>query len=110
MKGLGGGDDGNEELFGVSSVLAKAAQLKGQADAELQQLINEMQISLTDSGEIATAQRETIKAGLQALDTAEGMRAFAAHRAKIGSSVSVPNIERALCQDCDGIANAYGKC
>src|SRR5258708_4529833 len=54
MNELGGDSDDNAYLFAVSAVLAQAALMHGPSapDAELQQLVNGMALSLRDSGQL----------------------------------------------------------
>jgi hypothetical protein len=110
MNELGGDTDANAYLFAASAVLAQAALVQGTPDASLQQLINSMAVSLASTGTLTGEQKQTLAAGLLALDTQAATKSFAAYLQRTGSSAVVPDLDRVLDQDGDGIANAADNC
>lgn len=112
MNLLGGDSDGNAYLLAVSAVLAQVAQLESPAaaDAALQQLLNQIASDLEQTGEIATARRARVTTALQVLNTTAIKTAFAARLATLGSEATVPDLDRVLDQDGDGIGNLDDNC
>lgn len=108
---VGGDDDANAYLFAVSTVLAYAARARtsGSPDANLQELTNTLTLDLRD-GTIEPARLAEIHAALPTFRTAEVEERFAARLSAIGSSASVPDLDRVLDQDRDGLVNASDNC
>ena len=105
---LGGDTDDNAYLLAVSTVLAQSAQLAhpDAADAALQELLNHLALDLADTGGVAPARSAQLAAALAALDTGDVEAAFAA---RFPSAV-VPDLDRILDQDGDGLVNASDDC
>jgi hypothetical protein len=108
MNVLGGDSDGNAYLLAVSSVLAEAAELEapGASDATLQQLLNQIALDLAQTGSIDAARQSQIAAALAAVPAADVEVAFAA---RFPSAV-VPDLDRILDQDADGLVNVADNC
>lgn len=107
----GGDDDANAYLFGVSAVLAftASARTSGSVDANLQELINTLTLDLRD-GTLAASVIAEIHAALLTLPTTHVEQLFATRLASIASTASVPDLDRVLDQDRDGLANADDNC
>jgi thrombospondin type 3 repeat protein len=112
MNMLGGDSDGNTYLFAVSTVLATAAQRVNPAatDAALQELVNSISLDLAMTGEIEPSRRALIAGALASVDTAQVEAAFAARLTVLGSSAAVPDLDRVLDQDADGLRNPVDSC
>lgn len=108
----GGDTDANAYLFGVSATLAYTASLRtpGSADANLQELVNVMTLDLRDDGTLGASVVSEIHAALLQLSTSTIEDAFSARLLAVGSSASVPDLDRVLDQDGDGLANAHDDC
>ncbi|HTV19973.1 MAG TPA: thrombospondin type 3 repeat-containing protein [Polyangiaceae bacterium] len=109
---LGGDSDSNAYLLAVSTVLAKAAQIADPtaADATLQELLNNISLDLAQTGSVEAGRRAQISAALFAVDTAAVHTAFATRLLTLGSSASVPDLDRVLDQDSDGLVNVLDEC
>ncbi|HWO08009.1 MAG TPA: thrombospondin type 3 repeat-containing protein [Polyangiaceae bacterium] len=109
---LGGDSDGNAYLFAVSAVLAQTAQRlsPAAADSALQELLNQLALDLEQTGTIAEARRTSIAGGLATLDTEAIERGLAARLTTLGSTASVPDLDRILDQDADGVPNPADNC
>lgn len=112
MNIVGGDDDANAYLLAVSSVLAQAAFERdpASADGELQLLLNTISVDLAEDGELLDATSAKIQAGLAALDADRVMSALTARITDVGSAATVPNMNRVLDQDADGLVNADDNC
>jgi hypothetical protein len=108
---LGGDTDANAYLLAVSSVLLQAATTTGgPIDAAFQELLNTLTVDLADDGELTEASVTALLAAQQALDTDLVMRQLADRIAAIGSSAVVPDIDRLIDSDLDGVANSSDSC
>jgi hypothetical protein len=112
MNLLGGDSAGNAYLFAVSAVLAQAAQIASPdaGDAALQELLNHLSLDLEETGQINPGRRALIADAFVALDTARIEAAFAERLTSLGSSAAVPNLDRILDQDADGLVNSVDNC
>ncbi len=108
----GGDTDANAYLFGVSAVLAYTALLRtpGSADANLQELLNVMTLDLQSDGTLTASVVSEIHAALLQLSTSTVESTFAARLSAVGSSASVPDLDRVVDQDGDGLANFHDDC
>lgn len=109
---LGGDSDGNSYLLALSSVLAFAAQItdwQGQA-AALQALLDELALDLAADGEIDPAQRARIDDARLFVQTEDVETAFGEHLSAIEVSAVIPDLDRSLDHDGDGLANAFDNC
>jgi hypothetical protein len=112
MNLLGGDSDGNSYLFAVSAVLAYAAQVtdyEGQA-AALQQLLDGLAGDLAGDGEIAASRRTGIDDGRLFIDTAVVEASFAERLTSLHVRARIPDLDRSLDHDADGLANADDNC
>jgi hypothetical protein len=112
MNIVGGDDDANAYLLALSSVLAQAAfeRDSSSADAELQLLLNSISVDLAEDGTLLAATADKVTAGLAALDADRVTAALEARLADVGSAATVPEMNRVLDQDRDGLANADDNC
>ncbi|MCC6622502.1 MAG: hypothetical protein IT385_14655 [Deltaproteobacteria bacterium] len=108
---LGGDDDDNAWLLTLSAVLLETADARpaGSLEAKIQELLNQMALDLAD-GTLTPALDVEITRALLALD-ADFVEARLAERfAQIGSSATVPDMDRVVDQDRDGLANLADNC
>jgi hypothetical protein len=114
MNLLGGDDLGNAYSYAVSTLFAQAAFSKagvdGPVDANLQEAINAFALDLSDDGAVAASRTAP-------LTTAQGtlrpfwVEALLSRRlAEIGSAASVPNLDRVIDSDADGVVNDDDNC
>jgi hypothetical protein len=108
MNVLGGDSDGNAYLLAVSTVLAQAALLESpdSPDAALQELLNHIALDLAQTGGIDPARSARVTGALAAIPAPGVEAAFAARY----PSVVVPDLDRILDQDADGLVNAADDC
>jgi len=108
MDVLGGDSDANAFLLAASSVLAQAAQLQSPtaADAALQELLNYIALDLEQTGSVDPARQAQLTAALAVLDAPGIEAAFAARF----PSATVPDLDRILDQDADGLVNLADDC
>lgn len=110
MNVAGGDDDNNAYLLAVSSVLTQVAFNKGGSiDANLQELLNGAAIDLED-GDLSAELKARVADALRTLDVRGITAKLAARLSEIGSSASVPDMNRVLDQDSDGVANSNDNC
>ncbi|HTV26030.1 MAG TPA: thrombospondin type 3 repeat-containing protein [Polyangiaceae bacterium] len=112
MNLLGGDSDGNSYLFTVSSVLAFAAQVTDwqyQANA-MQALLDGLALDLALDGQIGAAQRTRLDDARLFLDTAVVESAFTDRLSALHVRVRIPDLDRSLDHDGDGLANADDNC
>jgi len=108
---LGGDDDDNAYLLAVSSVLLQAAAMRpGGVDANVQELTNQMALAFGPGGTLPTSIADAITSGLTVLDPDRVMALLARRLAELGSAATVPDMNRILDQDRDGVANADDNC
>jgi hypothetical protein len=112
MNLVGGNSDGNAYLFAVSSVLAFAAQITNWEDqtAALQELLDGLSLDLEGDGELDTARRASVADARFFLETEDVETAFAERLRSIESSAAVPDLDRSLDHDGDGLVNALDNC
>jgi hypothetical protein len=112
MNLLGGDSDGNSYLFAVSAVLAYAAQItdyEGQA-AALQQLLDGLAGDLAGDGEIDASRRASIDDARLFIDTTVVEASFAERLSALRVRARIPDLDRSLDHDADGLANADDNC
>ncbi|MBN2361384.1 MAG: hypothetical protein JXR83_18175, partial [Deltaproteobacteria bacterium] len=111
MNVAGGDTDSNAYLLGVSTVLTQVAVNRGgtSIDANVQELLNSMSIDM-NNGNLGSELKAQIQTALLQIDTVQVETALAARLAQIGSSEAVPDMDRVLDQDRDGIANIDDNC
>lgn len=107
---LGGDTDGNAWLFAVSAVFLDAAWEQagtdGPVDATLQELLNNFADDLEDDGTV-DATRTAMLQSAQTRLCADALTAnLQARLDELGSSAVVPDLDRVLDHDLDGIADA----
>jgi hypothetical protein len=108
---LGGDTDANAYLFAVSSVLAQAAaDAGGPIDAALQELLSKLALDLADDGSLDAARIDTLVAAQRALDSKRIKEQFAMRLASIGSPAVVPDLDRMIDSDGDGVVNSADNC
>jgi hypothetical protein len=112
MNLTGGDSDGNSYLFAVSSVLAFAAQITNWEDqtAALQELLDGLSLDLEGDGELDAARRASIEDARFFLETEDVETAFAERMRSLESSAAVPDLDRSLDHDGDGLVNALDNC
>jgi thrombospondin type 3 repeat protein len=105
---LGGDTDANAYLFAVSTLLTQAAQLESPSapDAALAELLNRLAFDLSASGSFAPARSARLALARAAIVTGMVESAFAARY----PSAVVPDLDRILDQDGDGLVNAADNC
>ena len=105
---LGGDSDANAYLFAVSTLLAQTAQLQSPSapDAALQELLNRIAFDLAATGGIDAARGAQLDVALAAIPVGAVEAAFAARY----PSAVVPDLDRILDQDGDGLVNAADNC
>jgi hypothetical protein len=106
---LGGDNDSNAYLLAVSAVLAQAGVARG-GDAGLQELLNVISTDLGLDGQLSDPLKAEILGVYQTLDGDAVMRALRARLAGLGSAAVVPDLQRVLDQDLDGLVNASDNC
>ncbi|MFW5878794.1 MAG: DUF1566 domain-containing protein, partial [Myxococcota bacterium] len=122
----GGDDDANAYLFAVSAVFAVAGKMRSpqSPDAGLQELINGVALDLADDGAIEDRYVQELRAAQevpQYLDVGSTgstdylsadriMQQLADRFDQLGSSAVVPDLNRILDQDFDGVVNADDNC
>jgi hypothetical protein len=112
MNLLGGDTDGNSYLFAVSAVLAYAAQIidwEGQA-AALQQLLDGLAGDLAGDGELDASRRASIDDARLFLDTTAVETSFAERLSSLSVRARIPDLDRSLDHDADGLANGEDNC
>lgn len=108
---LGGDTDPNAYLLAVSAVLAQAAVDRGgPTDAVLQEFLNTLALELADDGAFSTSSVDAMLTAQQALDPDLVMTQLADRISAIGSSAVVPNINRLIDSDLDGLVNSSDNC
>lgn len=111
MNILGGDTDANAYLLAVSAILAQAAALtEGPIDAELQELVNKVALDLGEDGALSSTLIADLVAAERAIDPAAVMSALRARLDDLGSSATVPDLDRMLDTDQDDIVNAADNC
>src|SRR5690606_34443566 len=115
MNLLGGDTDANAYLFAVSTVLAQAAQIRaggpnGPVDAHLQEIINTISDQLATLGQIAPPLHDELLAAQTAVDPETVMTNLQARFDDLGWLAAVPDLNRVLDNDLDGLANADDNC
>ncbi len=106
MNLLGGDTPADEYLLAASAVLVQAAG----GDAQLQELTNTMATALEPVGTLPTATKDKIKAALVALNTKTVKANLAKRLQDLGSNAAVPDIDKILDQDGDGLTNDKDNC
>lgn len=110
---LGGDTDANAYLFAVSAVLSQAAATKangGAVEPVLQELVDRMAADLADDGQLDAATVTSLVTAQRALDT-EAIKAMLARRfLDIGATATVPDLDRMIDSDGDGVMNAADNC
>jgi len=111
MNLLGGDTDSNAYLFAVSAIFTQAAVLRGGSlDATLQELINTTAQDLADDGQLDATLVQELHDAERAVDPASVIQMLASRLASLGSTAIVPDLNRMLDSDLDGIMNAQDPC
>jgi hypothetical protein len=106
MNLLGGDTPANQYLLAVSAVLLQAAG----SDAGLQELSNTIATNLEPAGTLSMGNKDKIKAGLLALDAKKVKTNLAKRLMDLGSNAAVPDLDKVLDQDGDGLTNDQDNC
>lgn len=110
MNLAGGDDDNNAYLLAVSSGLAQVAAAKsGSLDANLQEILNGAAIDLED-GALSGELKERARQALRSLNVRQVAAMLSQRLADTGSAAAVPDMNRVLDQDLDGLTNARDNC
>ncbi len=115
MNLLGGDTDANDYLFAVSALVAQAAATKAalgadSVDAVVQELLNTTAADLADDGKLTAALAATYQQAQLALQPEDIMNKLQARLSAIGSAASVPDLNRIIDTDAEGIPNAKDNC
>ena len=110
MNILGGDSPANAYLLAASAVLVQAATLQGPVDAGLQELANAITTDLEEDGKLSMTNKSRVAAGLLALDSKAVMANLATRLDELGSNAKVPDIDKILDQDGDGLTNDKDNC
>jgi len=102
MNLLGGDTPANRYLLAASAVLLQAAG----SDAGLQELANTIATNLEEAGKLSASSKQKLMAGLLALDAKAVMANLQKRLDDLGSAAVVPDIERVLDTDQDGVVDA----
>lgn len=110
MNILGDASDlANAYLFAVSSVLAKAAEIRAMGasiDSALQELVNSLASDLADNGVIDNADLvDSIQQGEAEVDPGDVTQKLVDRLAALGQTTPVPDINAILDSNNDGISN-----
>ena len=106
MNLLGGDTAANAYLLAASAVLVQAAG----SDAGLQELSNTIATDLEEDGVLGVTNKAKIAEGALALDSKAVMANLAKRLDELGSSTTVPDIDKVLDQDGDGLPNDKDNC
>ena len=110
MNEAGGDTEDNAYLLAVSTVLTQvAANRGGSIDARVQELLNTVSLAFA-GGALPEAVKTEITAALSAVDVTGVSRKLSKHFLEIGLTDPVPNMNRVLDQDRDGLANGRDNC
>jgi hypothetical protein len=111
---LGGDNDANAYLFAVSAVLMQVAltraAVSGSVSAHIQEVVNVISSDLSDDGAISPSLVAEIQAAEATVDAAAVEANLEERLQSIGSSAVVPDLDRVLDSDNDGVANAHDNC
>lgn len=112
MNLLGGDSDGNAYLFAVSAVLLQAAWMTDAAapDAALRELLEQISRDLEQTGTIDAARSARVADAFATLDTIWVKEGLAARLEALGAPSTVPDLDRILDQDGDGLLNDADNC
>jgi hypothetical protein len=110
MNVAGGDGDDNAYLLAVSATLAQVATAKGGSlDANLQELLNGTAIDLED-GTLSDELKQRVRQAARSLNPRQVAAMLSQRLADTGSAASVPDMNRILDQDLDGLTNARDNC
>jgi hypothetical protein len=110
MSLLTGTNAANAYLLATSAVFVQAANLAGPSDAQLQQLINDTALSFGTSGTIDSSTVANLRVAEQTVEPEAIRINVSSYFADGGSTLTVPDLDRALDSDLDSIANADDNC
>jgi hypothetical protein len=111
---LGGDNDASAYLLAVSAVLMNAATIQagptGSVDAALQSVLNSFGADLAADGVLAPFRTAALVEAQTTLDPGLVTDNLAAYLLLIGSAAAVPDIERVLDRDQDGVVDRSDNC
>ncbi len=110
---LGGDNVQSAYLFAVGSVFAEAAELyqaSGSEDAKLQEIVNTAASNLATSGTLPAATVTLLGKAQQCVEPDVYMASLQARFNATVATTVVPNINRALDSDLDGVPNITDNC
>lgn len=113
MDMLGGDTDANAYMLAVSAVLLQTATTDadgGSVDGEVQQLLNEIANDLGPDGFLGTMLAAKLLTAQLTFDTATVETNLAEYIDELGLTEAVPNLDRILDQDQDGVVNEDDNC
>ena len=113
MNVVGGDNDNNAYLMAVSSVFIQTAVNRtaagGSLESNLQELLNTATFDFAD-GTFAGPLKQEITAALLGVDVRLVTQQFTKRLSQIGAVVAVPDMNRVLDQDRDGLPNSLDNC
>lgn len=111
---LEGDDDASAYVLAVGAIILRAATTEagpdGQVDATFQQMLNGMTVDFAAAGELPSETTDLLHDAELTIDGGLVMDHLAARFEELGVTSAVPNIQRVLDQDGDGVANLYDNC
>jgi hypothetical protein len=112
MNLLGGDSDGSSYLLGVTSILDYSAEVTDyeRQTAALQAILDGLALDLAPDGDIDAARRAQIEDARLFLETGAVEASFAERLRAIESAAAVPDLDRSIDHDADGLVNALDNC
>jgi hypothetical protein len=114
MNLLGGDDLGNAYAYGVSAMFAQAAVTAagpgGPVDAKLQEALNTFALDFSDDGAVAMNRKQPLADAELALRPFWLDRMLQRRLDELGSMATIPNLNRVIDSDGDGVVNAMDNC
>ncbi len=113
---LAGDSDDSAYLFALSAIMATAATSAEQPatdpgfDGRLQELLNATARDLAADGVLDAARLQSLRAAQAQIEPATLMALLAARIVALGLAVEVPDLDRVLDSDLDGLVNKLDNC
>jgi hypothetical protein len=112
MNLLGGDSDGSSYLLGVTAILDYSAEITDYEEqtTALQAILDGLALDLAPDGDIDASRRAPIEDARLFLETSAVEASFAERLRAIDSAAAVPDLDRSLDHDADGLVNALDNC